>query len=52
MSQSKEHKKHGGAKKIGRNKRPVNQNMRAYTIGSISFEEYAKRAGVKFSNKH
>ena len=32
-----------GAKKYGRNKRPVNSAMSAYARGKISFESYLKQ---------
>jgi hypothetical protein len=44
MSKSKEHKKHGGARKIGRKKRSVNAAMSAYVRGKISFENYRKQS--------
>jgi len=42
MAKKQEHKKHGGARKIGRNKRVVNQAMSLYSKGRISFESYRK----------
>ena len=44
MAQKKrEQKKKGGAKKYGRNKRPVNSAMSAYVRGKITFESYQKQ---------
>ena len=34
-----------GAKKYGRNRRPVNAAMSAYVRGKISFESYQKQSG-------
>jgi len=39
----KTQKKKGGAKKYGRNKRPVNSAMSAYVRGKITFEQYQKQ---------
>jgi len=47
MAQRKqENKKKSGAKKYGRNKRPVNSAMSAYVRGKISFESYQKQSKV------
>jgi hypothetical protein len=43
MSKKQDNKKHGGAKKIGRKKRAVNQAMSAYVTGKISFENYRRQ---------
>ena len=49
MAKKKEQKKKGGAKKYGRNKRPVNSAMSAYVRGKISFENYLKQ--IKMGSK-
>lgn len=43
MPKKQEHKKHGGARKIGRNKKGVNQAMSAFVKGNISFENYRRQ---------
>lgn len=35
-------KKSGSSRKIGRNKRPVNQNLSNYVKGKITFAQYEK----------
>lgn len=41
----REGRKSGGAKKYGRNKKPVNQPTSQYAKGKISFETYKKLLG-------
>jgi hypothetical protein len=43
VAQKKTQKKKGGARKHGRNKRPVNSAMSAYVRGKITFESYQKQ---------
>jgi hypothetical protein len=43
VAEKKTQKKKGGAKKYGRNKRPVNSAMSAYVRGKITFEAYQKQ---------
>ena len=43
MSKKKEGRKGGGARKYGRNKRPVNSAMSAYVRGKITFESYQRQ---------
>jgi hypothetical protein len=47
VAQQKTQKKKGGAKKHGRNKRPVNSAMSAYVRGKITFEQYQKQVRGK-----
>ena len=42
MSKQKTQKKKGGAKKYGRNKRPVDFATSLYVRGKITFEKYQK----------
>ena len=43
----KPNKKKGGMRKIGRNKRPVDQLTSFYVRDIISFEQYAKGKNIK-----
>jgi len=43
MSSKKIQKVKGGGRKIGRNKRPKDQNLSSYVRGKITFEQYEKR---------
>jgi uncharacterized membrane protein len=47
MSKKQQDKKHGGARKIGRKKRAINQAMSAYARGKISFENYRRQTKSK-----
>ena len=45
----KEKKKSGGARKYGRSKRALDQNLSAYVRGKIDFPTYWRRThGIKF----
>lgn len=43
----KKNQKSGGAKKYGRNKKPVDQPTSNYVKGSIPFESYQAQKGFK-----
>ena len=47
MSKSQRERKHGGDRKHGRNKRPIDQATSAYVRGRITFEQYAKMMKIK-----
>lgn len=44
---AKQSKVKGGGRKIGRNKKAVDQATSSYVRGKISFEEYAKAKNIK-----
>jgi hypothetical protein len=41
--------KKGSSRKVGRNKRPVDQPTSSYVRGLITFEQYAKSKNIKGS---
>ena len=47
----KQNSKGKGSRKHGRNKRQKDSATSAYVKGLISFEQYAKRKGLKFKLK-
>ncbi|MFA5151299.1 MAG: hypothetical protein WC554_01940 [Clostridia bacterium] len=44
----KKQKIKGGARKLGRNKRPVDLPTSKFVRGKISFEQYASEKGINF----